>query len=116
MFCKNCGKEISNDSNFCQYCGINQTTNISDEKQLNKKVIEIPIIKTNLSNKTKFLIAIYIIWALTNLIWWLAEGSGFFNWGNYYDYYVFADFILFVILIPFLLYVIYKFINRIQSK
>ena len=23
MYCKNCGKEISEDSNFCQYCGTN---------------------------------------------------------------------------------------------
>lgn len=28
MFCKNCGREIENDSRFCGYCGANTTNNI----------------------------------------------------------------------------------------
>lgn len=27
MFCKNCGKEIDNDSTFCRYCGQKQESN-----------------------------------------------------------------------------------------
>ena len=26
MYCKHCGKEIADDSKFCQYCGGSQTT------------------------------------------------------------------------------------------
>lgn len=36
MYCKHCGKEIADNSNFCQYCGgkqdINTTTNRQDSK------------------------------------------------------------------------------------
>lgn len=34
MYCKNCGKQIENDSNFCMYCGT-KVNNVSSE---NKKV------------------------------------------------------------------------------
>ena len=30
MYCKNCGKQIDNDSNFCSYCGTKQTIQIVD--------------------------------------------------------------------------------------
>jgi small basic protein len=36
MFCKNCGKQIDNDSKFCSYCGVsltNEPTVITQEKK-----------------------------------------------------------------------------------
>lgn len=32
MFCKNCGKEISNDSKFCQFCGTPMDAPVSTEQ------------------------------------------------------------------------------------
>lgn len=32
MFCKNCGKEISNDSKFCQFCGTPMDASVATEQ------------------------------------------------------------------------------------
>ena len=32
MFCKNCGKEISNDSKFCQFCGTPMDATVATEQ------------------------------------------------------------------------------------
>ena len=40
MFCSNCGKEIAEDSKFCQYCGkanINNVENLIDKNNLQEK-------------------------------------------------------------------------------
>lgn len=41
MFCKNCGKEIQNESKFCQYCGINiAVSNDTKEAEIIEAVVE----------------------------------------------------------------------------
>ena len=41
MLCKNCGKEISGDSKFCEFCGIKQDTQqIHDEEKPKKSILK----------------------------------------------------------------------------
>ena len=81
MYCKHCGKEISDDSTFCQYCGGKQDTFLTSSKKKDDKkenssssrmIIEIPTIKTNFSEKAKWLTAGYGIWLVLNLYWLFA--------------------------------------------
>ncbi|HVN57773.1 MAG TPA: zinc-ribbon domain-containing protein [Bacteroidales bacterium] len=62
MFCKECGKQIDNDSKFCSYCGTKQsltymgeeTTQVVNEKKNSEKDIQTPIfIEKNTSKETK---------------------------------------------------------------
>ena len=42
MYCKHCGKEIADDSKFCNYCGANQkavSNNIKPRKKIDKNRI-----------------------------------------------------------------------------
>ena len=45
MYCKNCGKEIADDSKFCQYCGtaqqqvqVNEPTQVVEQPKKKNKV------------------------------------------------------------------------------
>ena len=51
MYCKHCGKEIADDSLFCQHCGgrqsvstTNNSTDANTDTQRKEKVVEIPTI------------------------------------------------------------------------
>ena len=52
MFCKHCGKQIADDSTFCQYCGGNQRTlNLSTDNEHIDKIKPLNIsAKVNVSN------------------------------------------------------------------
>ena len=75
MYCKYCGKEIADDSIFCRYCGGKQEESVpsstsfdvkSEEPKKKEKVIGIPTIKINLSDKQKMWCEIYAVWVLLN--------------------------------------------------
>ena len=73
-----------------------------------KKTIESPIIKTNLSDKSKKWLFIYGVWALLNLIFIFIMGesynsdSWFFPFDGWdLQYYDFSEFLVYVILLPF---------------
>ena len=53
MYCKKCGKEIPDDSKFCQHCGSSQTTQGN---------------YTNTLSKYNNYIGIYAIWVVINII------------------------------------------------
>lgn len=119
MYCKHCGKQIADDSRFCQHCGgkqdilLDSTKNEeSDSKKesVNGRVIEIPTIKTNFSDKTKWILFGYGIWFVFNLYWLFAgdksgEAASYFQpfadvpWkeDSYYDI---TEFIVYVIGVP----------------
>lgn len=73
MFCKECGKEIAEDSKFCQYCGAKLTT----EKKLNitnnfvNNIVEHKILS--------LLIIIYLLWVMSDSL----QGSTEFTLGDY---------------------------------
>jgi hypothetical protein len=119
MYCKHCGKEIADDSKFCQHCGgkqdvLSDSTKYaeSDNKKLSAKgnVIEIPSIKINFSDKTKWLLFGYGIWIVLNL-YCLYSGDKSDDAASYfqpfadvpweeYSYYDISEFIVYVIGVP----------------
>ena len=136
MYCKHCGKEIADDSKFCQHCGGKQEDSFasptnnevrSEEPKKQEKVIEIPIIKTNLSaNQTKW-IGLYVAWALLNFIFIFIKGyypdpnryffpfqaSGRNTWDL--EYYDFSEFLVYAILLPLIVFFIYKYKEKISK-
>lgn len=65
MYCKNCGKEIPDDSKFCQHCGSSQT---KQENYIN--------FLSKYCNKYKNYIGIYAIWVVTNIILYYYGADG----------------------------------------
>lgn len=132
MYCKYCGKNIANDSNFCQRCGRKQDIVIDSTKKEeitsmkdnhNGKIIEIPTIKTNYSEKTKWIILGYGIWLTFNLFCLFAGNK--FNatehflpfsdeWGlSYYDI---SEFIVYIVGLPLVIWGIMLFRKRLKEK
>lgn len=33
-YCRNCGKEIDENDNFCEYCGFNVSKKVNNEKEI----------------------------------------------------------------------------------
>ena len=99
MYCKNCGKEIDDNSSFCKYCGKSQGN-----------------CNNSLSNKPVWLI--YLIWAIVNLYLLMgdkeSDASDFFfpsiftneAWNKWY--YDFSEFLFYVFILPLVVYVIYR--------
>lgn len=118
MYCKHCGKIIADDSKFCQHCGGSQedlTTPINQNVQTNssqkkENVVEIPTIKANFSDTTKWWIIGCGIWFVINLYWLFAgdkssSASEYFQpfsdkMDSSYSYYDITEFIVYVFGIP----------------
>lgn len=128
MYCKHCGKEIADDSKFCQHCGGKQEDSFaspinneikSEEPKKKEKVIEIPTIKTNLSDNQKKWIGVYVAWALLNFIFIYIKGN--YNSGFYFfpfqswdlSSYDFSEFLVYAILLPWIIFLIYKYRDKI---
>ena len=137
MYCKHCGKEIADDSKFCQHCGGKQEDSFaspannavkSEEPKKQEKVIKMPTIKTNLSDNQKKWIGLYVVWALLNFIFIFIKGTYdgsnryFFPFqasgGNTWDleYYDFSEFLVYAILLPLIVFFIYKYKEKIDRK
>lgn len=134
MFCKHCGKEIADDSKYCQHCGGSQETEkptpkvdseTKTETRKESKVIEIPTIKTNFSDKTKWLIFGYGIWFVLNLFWLLA-GNKSGSAAKYFQpfsgkisssmsYYDISEFIVYVIGVPLAIWGFLMFRKRMKE-
>ena len=120
MYCKHCGQQIADDSKYCQYCGgiqddvsvASSQENPNNENAKEHKVVEIPTIKANLSDSTKWWIVGCGLWLVLNLYWLFAGdkysdasehfmpfySKGFEDRGSYYDI---SEFIVYVIGLPF---------------
>lgn len=101
MYCKNCGKVISDDSKYCQYCGKNIETDLSSQFFF----------------KHKRTIILYSIWFIINLLFLMMSGFGrnydslnyispFQYCNNIYDCYDFTELIIYCVLIPLIVYYI----------
>lgn len=121
MYCKHCGKQIADDSRFCQHCGGNQddtttasSTEVSSDSQGKEKVVEIPTIKANFSDTTKWWIVGCGIWLVINLYWLFAgnksdSASEYFQpfsdkMDSEFSYYDITEFIVYVIGLPFIVW------------
>lgn len=121
MYCKHCGKQIADDSKFCQHCGgsqedsttLNQTQSTPEEKS-DEKVVEIPTIKANFSDSTKWWIICCGIWFVLNM-YWLFAGDKSSSASEYFQpfsermdsdrsYYDFSEFIVYVFGLPFIVW------------
>ena len=120
MYCKYCGKQIADDSKFCQHCGGNledtittSTTEVASESPSKEKVVEIPTIKANFTDTTKWWIIGCGIWLVINLYWLFAgdkssSASEYFQpfsvtIDSSYSYYDITEFIVYVIGLPFII-------------
>lgn len=133
MFCKYCGNKIADDSKFCQHCGrdlcitydsTNKVGPDSKKGSSKDKVIEIPTIKTNISDKTKRLIFAYGIWFVFNLYWLFAGEKSMYATSNFqpftdepwneYSYYDITEFIVYIIGVPLAIwgFILYRNIFR----
>ena len=105
MFCKKCGKVISDDSLFCQYCGEQLAETISSEKKERKSLLSR---FQSLSKGWQICLMAYVCWAFFWIILW-ASGS--------LDEPEVAWFLLFVVILPVVaLFVWYYFTHLRQSK
>lgn len=99
MYCKNCGQQIDNDSNFCRYSGTkqeesNKITGISNVEISGNISAQIAPSFPNITSFIKehsVLVLIYALWFLTNVIL-LISGNGHNHFwpyihttGGYYD-------------------------------
>lgn len=133
-FCKHCGKQITDDSVFCQYCGGKQDikesrVNTIKDKQDSPFDIE-KYLSIFISEKQKKYLIIYVIWVLIHIICWMfgkpliEKGHNTFNpqnhfypftyWGwnsSYFniDYYDGTEFLVYVLLIPLIVFFYIKY-------
>lgn len=124
MYCKHCGKEISEDSVFCKFCGGKQDENtktVSDSVDSNSEkekkpevVISIPNVKSELTENQKWWILGISLWLLLHIYCLFGDhhyssapnhfvpfsGGGYNNLG-YYD---FTEFLFYVFVLPLLIW------------
>lgn len=129
MYCKNCGKEIPDDSKFCQHCGSSQTKQENYTNFLSK-----------FYKKYKKYIGIYAIWVVINIILYCygVGGEGRFFWrinsfyplttseyggyffpsDHYFDsrYYDITELLFYCVLLPLVLIYGIKFYKKWTEK
>jgi hypothetical protein len=133
MYCKHCGKEIADDSKFCQHCGGEQVAQSSNKEMAESKsetpkegkVIEIPTIKTNFSEKTKWLLLAYGTWFIFNLYWLFAgdkssSASRYFQpfsskMSSSYSYYDITEFLIYIVGVPFAIWGVKMLMQKIDE-
>ena len=121
MYCKHCGKQIADDSKFCQHCGGSQedttttsSTEVKHDSLNQEKVVEIPKIKANFSDTTKWWIIGCGIWFVINL-YWLFAGHKSSSASEYFQpfsekmdsnnsHYDITEFIVYVIGLPLIIW------------
>lgn len=124
MYCKHCGKEIADDSKFCQHCGGKQLEN--DREANNDKTPLDNIISKLFSNINKKYLYLYAIWVVLNTIllcfggerWYAIEC--FYPFTNYNsfraDYYDSTEYITYVFLIPLLILYYFQYWHEAIKK
>ena len=95
MFCKHCGKEIADDSKFCQHCGGIQTTEICSQNDTSEQksrdiIVEIKGNEPSAINffaKNKIYIILYIVWVIINVLLLLQGESNVYEQSrkNFHD-------------------------------
>lgn len=138
MYCRCCGKELPNDSNFCPNCGARQK-----EETIRKNSQSIITWFTNLLREHKVASYTFLIWFLLHLTLYISSekldncDNRFYPFsttfsrvldnysfdidflGRTVDYYNFTEFFAYVVLLPLLIWGIvrsYPYIKRFWSK
>lgn len=107
MYCKECGKEIANDSKFCNHCGTRQDSSINEKKEPKKIILEVPevVFNNKLSKGTKLFIVLYAIYLFVIIFICFCQRS--LTKGDLIRAILFASFPILVVLIRY----IYKLIK-----
>lgn len=126
MYCKHCGKEIADDSKFCNYCGGGQLENL--------ETIEVPKEKMRteknfFSENVKFGLIGYGLWVVLNLYWLLSgeksdEANIYFQpfaafeeyYESYYSYYDVSEFVVYTLGLPLLIVGVFLLIKHIKHN
>ena len=66
MYCKGCGKEVADDSKYCQHCGIKLVNNADATNKCS--LLLSALAKVKLSNKAKTTLSYYMIWFVINMM------------------------------------------------
>lgn len=127
MYCKHCGKEIAEDSKYCNFCG-----NEIDGKN--------ELIKSHLSRLNNKYTYIYVLWLALHYYLYLFGGGGFsYTRAGYFETYEanahsflypnapkdfafsielydITDFLFYVVIVPVVLFVIYKLYRILKQK
>ncbi len=138
MYCKHCGKQITDDSLFCQFCGGRQDVEAPTENKESKNVESYAYSENKQSlismtpKKKKYLI-LYLIWALVHILCWMfGEPKSSNGWGinpqEYFypftdkfmdfkymfrvSYYDSTEFFVYVLLIPLMIYFYVQFCHK----
>ena len=126
MYCKHCGKEIADDSKYCQYCGGSQGQ--ESKSSSNGLFASFAIHKKGW--------ILYLIWVSVNYIVYLIGNKGHEGWYDYYiprdtifpfpkkysnydwfdiDSYDFSEFIIYSFIIPLIIYFCVKYKKDIKK-
>lgn len=131
VYCKHCGKQITDDSVYCQFCGGKQDVDnsIADNKKERESFTINNLFSLNLSDQKKKILILYIIWVLIHTICWIygkpvsrsfspqrlffpfTSDNGWFSYFNL-DYYDSTEFLVYVLLIPLILYFYFKYLHK----
>lgn len=138
MYCKHCGKQITDDSLYCQFCGGKQDVEESTEKKDDQNIKLSMSSENKLSamltpQKKKYMI-LYLIWAIINIVCWIfgqpksSKGWGFNPQDYFYpftsyhfmdfddmfkvEYYDSSEFFVYVLLIPLVIYFYVQFWHK----
>lgn len=130
VYCKYCGKQITDDALFCQYCGEKQDVDtFSIRKKDNKKELSSDlrdVILVLFSERKKKYLILYAIWGVIHIICWMygESPSNSFNpqWRFYpftsrsisdhyfnIDYYDGTEFLVYVFLVPLIAYFYFQY-------
>lgn len=109
MYCKGCGKEVADDSKYCQYCGIKLVNNADATNK--RSLLLSALARVKLSNKSKTILSYYMVWFVINMICLIFydKNRDASDWlfpfvSTDLRYYDGSEFILYTLLIPYLIY------------
>ena len=136
MYCKHCGKQITDDSLYCQFCGgkqdVEEPTEKNDDKNIKLSVNSENKLSAMLTPQKKKYMILYLIWAIINIVCWIfgqPKSSGWFNPQDYFypftsyhfmdfdymfdiRYYDSTEFFVYVLLIPLVIYFYVQFWHK----
>lgn len=109
MYCKGCGKEVADDSKYCQHCGIKLVNNADATNKCS--LLLSALAKVKLSNKAKTALSYYMVWFVINMICLIFydKNRDASDWlfpfvSTDLRCYDGSEFILYTLLIPYLIY------------
>ncbi len=136
MFCKHCGKQITDDSLYCQFCGgkqdVEEPTEKEDDKNIKLSVSSENKLSAMLTPQKKKYLILYLIWVIIHIVCWMFGKTVINRSGGCYspqkqfypftddycsdyfdiDFYDGTEFFVYVFLIPLIIYFYIQFLHK----